>query len=185
LRLALAPTDSVTALLPADAPPVPNGFDEVIALYGDPRPLIGVDGALDADAEAEWQRRTLGRGALPFPIPLDPREPSKVKTTFYAHRKLVSVFETVFDEIARLGLRGEIHSWGGIYNFRPIRGTKARLSLHAFGAAIDLNSQTNPLGRVGDMNETVVEIFKQLGFVWGGDFRGRPDPMHFQYATGY
>jgi hypothetical protein len=185
LRLALAPEDSVTGLVPADAPPVPDGFDEVIALYGDPRPLIGPDGGLDAHADVEWQRRILGRGTLPFPIPIDPRDPAKVKTTFYAHRRLVNVFQTVFEEIARLGLRKALHSWGGIYNFRPIRGTTQRLSLHAFGAAVDLNSETNRLGDAGDMDPAVVEISTHFGFVWGGDFRSRPDPMHFQYATGY
>ena len=185
LRRDLAPEDSETGIVPANAPPVPDGFDEVIALYGDPRPLIGPDGGLDADADELWQRQILGRGTLPFAIPLDPRNPAKVKTKFYAHRKLVGVFEAVFQEIARLGLQGEIHSWGGIYNFRPIRGAKKRLSLHAFGAAIDLNSETNPLGQTGDMSDAIVEIFQHFGFLWGGDFRTRPDPMHFQYATGY
>lgn len=185
LRLALAPEDSVTGIVPAGTPPVPNGFAEVIALYGDPRPLIGADGGLDAEAENLWQRQTLGRCPLPFPIPLDPRDPAKVKTSFYAHRKLVGVFEAVFQEIARLGLREHIHSWGGIYNFRPIRGTTRRLSLHAFGAAIDLNSESNPLGGTGDMSDEIVEVFTHFGFVWGGNFRTRPDPMHFQYAIGY
>jgi hypothetical protein len=35
------------------------------------------------------------------------------------------------------------------------------------------------------MNLQVVAVFEHFGFLWGGDFRGRPDPMHFQYATGY
>jgi D-alanyl-D-alanine carboxypeptidase-like protein/putative peptidoglycan binding protein len=185
LTVDLAPEDSETGVVPAGVPPAPDGFEEVIALYGDPRPLIGPDGGLDEDNSALWQRQILGRGKLPFPIPLDPRNPAKVKSTFYAHRKLVGLFEAVFQEIARLGLQRQIHSWGGIYNFRPIRGTSKRLSLHAFGAAIDLNSETNQLGKEGDMNDAVVEIFRHFGFLWGGDFRTRPDPMHFQYATGY
>jgi hypothetical protein len=185
LKVDLAPKDSVTGVTPADAPPVPDGFAGVLALYGDPRPLIGADGALSDEANVLWQRQILGRGQLPFPIPLDPRDKTKVKTTFYAHRKLVSSFEAVFSEIARLGLQDKVHSWGGIYNFRPIRGTTQRLSLHAFGAAIDLNSETNPLGGTGDISPSIVDIFRHFGFLWGGDFRSRPDPMHFQYATGY
>jgi len=185
LQADLAPDDSMTGVVPVDAPPVPNGFDQVVALYGDPRPLIGPNGGLDDEASVLWQRQILGRGKLPFPIPLDPHDKTKVKTTFYAHRKLVSSFEAVFAEIDRLGLRDKVHSWGGIYNFRPIRGTKKRISLHAFGAAIDLNSETNPLGGEGDMDVSIVDIFRHFGFLWGGDFRTRPDPMHFQYATGY
>jgi hypothetical protein len=182
LKLELSPPASLTGILPPDLPPVPNGFAEVLAAYGDPRPLLSADGSLSPDNEALWQRQTLSRGTLPFPIPV---EAGKVKTSFYAHHKLVSAFEAVFEEIARLGLQDHIRSWGGIYNFRPIRGTTARLSLHCFGAAIDLNSESNKLGSEGDMSPRVVEVFEHFGFLWGGNFRGRSDPMHFQYARGY
>jgi hypothetical protein len=57
--------------------------------------------------------------------------------------------------------------------------------LHAFGAAIDLNAAANPLGEQGSMDSRVIEVFEHFGFFWGGRFHGRPDPMHFQYATGY
>jgi hypothetical protein len=186
LKLALAPPTSLTGVLPPGLPAVPDGFDEVIATFGDPRPLIARNGKLSKENEAAWQRQTLARGTLPFSIPLDPRKPrAGSKTTFYAHRKLVGAFEAVFQEIVRLGLRDQVRSWGGIYNFRPIRGASSRLSLHCFGAAIDLNSETNGLGTPGDMHGGVVEIFEHFGFFWGGNFRGRSDPMHFQYATGY
>jgi hypothetical protein len=51
--------------------------------------------------------------------------------------------------------------------------------------AIDLNPETNALGTAGDMSPRVVQVFRHFGFAWGGDFRRRPDPMHFQYATGH
>jgi hypothetical protein len=183
---ALSPPASLTGIVPPGLPAVPEGFDEVLALYGDPRPLLAPDGTLTAENEALWQRQTLSRGELPFPIALDPAHPEKgTKTTFYAHRKLVSAFAAVFGEIDRLGLRAHLRSWGGIYNFRPIRGTTTRLSLHCFGAAIDLNSESNALGTAGDMHAGIIDIFEHFGFFWGGNFRGRPDPMHFQYARGY
>jgi hypothetical protein len=186
IKLALAPPDSLTALIPADAPPTPDGFDAVVATFGDPRPLLDADGSMSEENQIIWQRQTLARGQFPFPIPLDPKKPSAgVARTLYAHRRLVRTFEAVFEEIARLGLAGAIHSYQGIYAFRPIRGINARLSLHAFGAAIDLNAETNPLGQDGDMSLAVVEVFRHFGFRWGGDFAGRKDPMHFQYATGY
>jgi len=186
VKLALSPPTSLTGVLPPGLPPVPDGFDQVVAAFGDPRPLLKKNGTISTENEALWQRRTLLRGTLPFAIPLDPRRPAKgAKTTFYAHRKLVPVFEAVFQEIARLGLQPHVRSWGGIYNFRPIRGAKAHLSLHCFGAAIDLNSESNGLGTTGDMHPGVVEVFEHFGFLWGGNFRGRTDPMHFQYATGY
>jgi hypothetical protein len=186
VKVALSPPDSLTGVLPAELPPVPDGLAGVLATFGDPRPLLKANGTISKENEALWQRRTLLRGTLPFAIPLDPKRPAKgVKTRFFAHRKLVPAFEAVFQEIARLGLREHIHSWGGIYNFRPIRGSKGHLSLHCFGAAIDLNSESNGLGTAGDMHPRVVEVFEHFGFLWGGNFRSRPDPMHFQYATGY
>jgi hypothetical protein len=185
LKGALSPPTSLTGIVAPGMPPVPNGMAEVIAAFGDPRAFLSADGSITPDNENAWQRQTLSKGTLPFGIPLDPQQADPdIKATFYAHRKLVGVFEAVFEEISRLGLRQYIRSWGGIYNFRPIRGTTSSLSLHCFGAAIDLNSETNALGTAGDMNPGIVDVFEHFGFFWGGKFRGRPDPMHFQYATG-
>src|SRR5947208_1262952 len=82
------------------------------------------------------------------------------------------------------GLRSAIKTWDGTFAFRAIRG-ETHLSVHAFGAAIDLNAGTNPLGGPGDMSPDVIAVFQHFGFLWGGDFHVRKDPMHFQYATGY
>ena len=186
LRAALAPERSLTGIMPADAPPVPLGWDQVIATFGDPTPLLSRDGTMSKENELLWQRRTLASGTLPFPVPLDMHKPDKqMQTRFHAHHRLVGTFEAVFAELHRLGLQSEIMSWGGIYHFRPIRGTRRALSLHAFGAAIDLNAETNKPGTEGDMSPQVIEVFRHFGFVWGGDFGSRPDPMHFQYAKGY
>ena len=37
----------------------------------------------------------------------------------------------------------------------------------------------NQRGTVGEMDRTVVSIFKKWGFAWGGDWR-YTDPMHFE-----
>lgn len=83
-----------------------------------------------------------------------------------------------------------LDQYGGGFNFRPIRGvdgkfTVGKLSTHAYGAAIDLAPHLNPLGRFYDpskfmMPHQVITIFKDEGWVWGGDFKTRPDCMHFQ-----
>jgi hypothetical protein len=73
---------------------------------------------------------------------------------------------------------------GGTFNFRAIRGASS-LSLHSYGAAIDLDPSNNALGDVkGAMPAFSVAIFKKHGATWGGDFKGRKDPMHFQWASG-
>jgi hypothetical protein len=91
----------------------------------------------------------------------------------------------VFTEIERRALRGEVRTFGGCYNVRSKRSGN-RLSTHAWGIAIDLNPETNGMGRRGDLSAEVVEVFESFGFTWGGRWAGSGrDPMHFQYCTGY
>jgi hypothetical protein len=78
----------------------------------------------------------------------------------------------------------------GIYNCRPIAGTN-RLSVHAFGAAVDINAKfghywqwSKPLaGKLVWQNQIpqeIVEIFERHGFIWGGRWY-HFDSLHFEY----
>lgn len=78
----------------------------------------------------------------------------------------------------------------GIYNCRPIAET-GRLSMHAFGAAIDINAKFGNYwlwskradGGVNWRNqipEKIVEIFERHGFIWGGRWY-HYDTLHFEY----
>lgn len=84
------------------------------------------------------------------------------------------------NEIVSRGLSGAIHpgEYAGCYYPRFIAGTTS-LSNHSFGLALDLNVPGNQRGTVGQMDRTVVSIFKKWGFGWGGDW-GYTDPMHFE-----
>jgi len=74
----------------------------------------------------------------------------------------------------------KIKSLGG-FNNRMIRGGN-RLSQHAYGNAIDLNPGNNPLGTsVTDMPDNVRALAKKYGLIWGMDWKGRKDPMHFEW----
>ena len=83
-------------------------------------------------------------------------------------------------EIVERGLADEIHpgEYAGCYYPRFIAGSTS-LSNHSFGLALDLNVPGNQRGTVGQMDRTVVSIFKKWGFAWGGDWR-YTDPMHFE-----
>jgi hypothetical protein len=83
-------------------------------------------------------------------------------------------------EIQSSGLASKIHpgEYAGCYYPRFIAGTTT-LSNHSFGLALDLNVPGNQRGTAGEMDRTVVSIFKKWGFAWGGDWR-YTDPMHFE-----
>lgn len=78
----------------------------------------------------------------------------------------------------------------GTYNCRPIAET-SRLSVHAFGAAIDINARfgdywlwsKRPDGAViwhNRIPKQIVDIFERHGFIWGGRWY-HFDSLHFEY----
>lgn len=100
-------------------------------------------------------------------------------------RVLSHVWETINGDLAHANALG-ITRFSGSYNFRPIRGSRI-LSMHAYGAAIDFDAENNPLTykrEIGCLTgeHPLVKAFKLEGWIWGGDWKGRRDPMHFQAA---
>ena len=82
------------------------------------------------------------------------------------------------------------------FNYRYVKGTKIR-SAHAYGRAIDINPFQNPCivrsniqptgssykkGAPGALADTsvVVRKFKELGWIWGGDWKTKKDYQHFE-----
>ena len=59
------------------------------------------------------------------------------------------------------------------------------LSFHAFGTAVDINSNTNPFRTdnllITDMPSWFVRAWTDAGFCWGGNWRDLKDPMHFSW----
>jgi hypothetical protein len=160
----------------------PNGLDEIVKMFGNIYDYIHPDGQLDP----QWEADCLALVALPFPLPLPLSwDHSKSVTQFLCHKHLTGILGDVFGAVQARGLRAKIHSFGGCFAFRPQR-TGVRLSTHSWGIAIDLNPESNGQGSVGDMDASVIEIFRSAGFTWGGDWSGKSrDPMHFQFCTGY
>ena len=78
----------------------------------------------------------------------------------------------------------------GGYNFRKIANSD-RYSCHAYGLAVDINWQLNPVTRDGSIKTNFKEstINKILNiktadglpvFRWGGNYNSYKDPMHFE-----
>ncbi len=80
---------------------------------------------------------------------------------------------------------------GGSFSWRVIAGTD-RLSVHSFGAAIDINTKYTDYwrwagGQPGDVPiyknkipKEIVEVFERHDFIWGGKWY-HFDTMHFEY----
>jgi hypothetical protein len=111
---------------------------------------------------------------------------------FHQANGAAEALQRVSDEIARLpaGDRRAAERTAGTYNCRTVAGT-GRRSMHAYGVAIDLDTEFGEYwkwdGQVEDMvvwrnrfPYPIVEIFENNGFVWGGRWM-HYDTFHFEY----
>jgi len=100
------------------------------------------------------------------------------------HKAMFPQLIKALTEIQAAGLADKIHpdQYEGCYPPKLIEDTD-HLSMHAWGLAFDINTPTNQRLTHGDMDAGVVAIFKKWGFRWGGDWKGTPDPMHFEMAA--
>lgn len=158
----------------------PHGLEAILATFGDIHSYIRLDGSLDP----RWQTEFFAALTLPFPMQLS-WDKSRTATRMTCHRLVAEVFGRAFDEIQRMGLQAKIKTFGGCFSFRRQR-TGPKLSTHAWGIAIDLNPESNAQGSLGNMDPGLTEIFRSVGFEWGGEWAGAArDPMHFQFCSGY
>jgi len=98
---------------------------------------------------------------------------------------LIAGFCADFHELIEPIDHGSLDDWG--FNFRMIRGSTDKLSNHSSGTAVDLNATKHPLGKSGTFPSEKVPMIRALakkyGMIWGGDFRHRPDEMHFEITV--
>ena len=157
---------------------IPYGLNEIISKYGDP----GKD-----KLDRNWYEKNTGIFELPVSLRLS-WNPVKETRYIRAHNEVGLAIVDAISEIAWFyGTRFEKYNhYGGVFNFRKKRGSE-ELSVHSWGIAIDLNPQLGHLGcqeDAGTYPQPIVDIFKERGFIWGGDW-AYPDAMHFQAAEGY
>jgi len=120
---------------------------------------------------------------FPYPMLYDGRPVTRTRV----HRRCADSLLRVLRDIAGLlpsapHLRDAAQDYGGIYNFRKKRGGTS-YSLHAYGAAIDLDADDNtfrdPWPLKADMPLEIIEAFAREGWVSAAAFWGY-DAMHFQ-----
>ena len=108
---------------------------------------------------------------------------SKSGKSTAVNTELVSPFQGIIDYLDGVGYK--IYSLGG-YVDRDVRGKPGVKSIHAHGAAIDINPTENPLGSklITDMPANISQVAAGLGLGWGGNWKSVKDAMHFSAATG-
>lgn len=154
------------------------------AFYGDP------DRDRNGHPDRAWENNNLTTIIPPYQMVLawDTKAPVR---TIRVHEKCANSLLACLRGIANFyGTQDAIekhrmHLYGGCYNFRLMRGGSS-LSIHSWGAAIDLDPERNAFGRRwsaanGMIPKDVVDIFRREGWTWGGNWR-KPDAMHFQAA---
>jgi hypothetical protein len=157
---------------------------EMDAFYGNPDPHgEGVPDRI-------WENANLVAITPPYPMVLA-WAPTTPLRTIRVHRKCADSLARVLEAIRAHYLTPEalqaarLHLYGGCYGFRAMRGNP-RLSVHSWGAAIDLDPANNRFGQkwnpAGGMPTAVANLFAAEGWVWGGLW-STPDAMHFQAAT--
>jgi hypothetical protein len=76
-----------------------------------------------------------------------------------------------------------IRNFAGCYNARMVmRVPTGAISHHSWGAAVDINSISNPYGAPPHQPAALVRIMDANGFTWGGRWTV-PDGMHFEFTA--
>lgn len=167
----------------------PDGYDGVCKVFGD---IVAGTHSLT--------RIDLWEASMLVTLPLSVKYPYIVdgKLTYVtrvrAHkllaRHIVDLLEKTY-AICNGKYEPERWSFGGCYAFRTKRtasGRVNRISLHAWGIAVDIGPLVSPIGKAWSNSSgvpyQVVELWRDHKWVWGGTWAS-PDSMHFQFATRY
>lgn len=134
-------------------------------------------GSPNSQTESNWKRKNLVKAEAIKPV-----------KTLWVHKSIYAQVNALCIYLQANGARlGEnVDDWG--FANRDVRGFAGIKSYHSWALAIDLDATENPLGKrktsfaknLEDLTE-VREVCKMLGFRWGFDYTGRPDPMHFEF----
>lgn len=98
-------------------------------------------------------------------------------------KELQPLFQELMRRTEAMGYDIGANTWG--YNCRFVRGSTTTVSNHAYGRAIDINSESNPMSTTFQSNipPAVVKMWIDHGFYWGGHYSTRYDTMHFEYVA--
>lgn len=140
----------------------------------------------------EWQARNLVLVPVPWATYYDGKRVNSVRVHRLVAGSLIKVFDNAWKAIGKDQAKAVARGWAvynGSYAYRPIRGAKT-ISNHSFGAALDFDAANNGLNssptdsRGFTSSDPLVKAFIGEGWRWGGNYKGRTDPMHFEAVSG-
>jgi hypothetical protein len=120
---------------------------------------------------------------LPYPMYYDGKLVTKTRVNKKCADSLLRILTNIKNIIPKYpDIKNEAEDYGGIYNFRLKRGGSS-YSLHAYGAAIDLDADDNTFRdswpMKADMPLEIMEEFAKEGWISAGAFWGY-DAMHHE-----
>jgi hypothetical protein len=139
-------------------------------------------------ADPAWAQRNLTTIVPPWAMKIDGSPVSSITIHRRCAESLTRILNAIWDFTGRDAEKvkaAHLDEFSGSYNFRMNVNAPSKLSLHAYGAAIDLAAAENPNGAPWRENGRMlprwaIDAFLAEGWCWGGDFSGTPDAMHFQ-----
>lgn len=189
--------DAVVAEVPKSEPPPQSvkalpmwpsdTTEDLVRFYG--KIELGSDGM----PTERWQSSFLTQVTPPYPMLFSGTNGPQLITKITCHKDVAQSLNRILSDIFTLYggsvdkvREARMNMFDGCYNFRRMTAG-SRLSVHSWGAAVDLDASHNPWGKpwkegCGMMPKEVIQIFQQYGWKWGGEFK-RPDAMHFQATT--
>ncbi len=108
----------------------------------------------------------------------------------FCNKDLIAPLTQALKNLIERGYVSELKTWDGCFNIRKKRGLDS-WSLHSWAVAVDWNAFANPLGLtvaqiiakgLVPFTEGFLQCFRDAGFDCGGDWKTRPDRMHFQLS---
>jgi hypothetical protein len=150
------------------------------------------DGAIVIDPA--WVAQNIRTINAPFAMPT---YGGGVTRRIQCHRLVVKSLLGALGDLADQGLESLITFYGGMFVPRhQYHRASNPLSRHSWGAAIDLNPTTYPVGAHIEQDDQLIEIMAAHGFGYGGGhspgasaiarahalWRSTQDPMHMEWA---
>lgn len=153
------------------------------SVYGDPR------GPDRTKMSLKWERENIVYIVPPFKMTYAGAPVKKIRVHKHCAQSLLRVFDNLLTSAKMIDRNSPqkvldtagVSIFGGVVMYRLMRGGN-KLSIHSYGAAIDLDPVRNGLGDQTPNfanHPWVLAAFKKEGWLWGGDW-SRADGMHWQ-----